>query len=127
MALDENIETFVMHTSSLGSKMSIHPARKAQLALLLTKKVYVSIKYPDFADVFSEKLANVLPKHTGANKCAIKLEKNKQPTYKPIYSLGPVELETLKIYIETNLTNNLIQANKVISRCSDFVCLQARW
>ena len=38
----------------------------------------------------------------------IELEKGKQPPYRPIYSLGPVELETLKIYIETNLANDFI-------------------
>ena len=65
-------------------------------------------EYLDFADVFLEKSANVLPERTGANEHAIKLEKGKQPPYGPIYSLGPVELETLKTYIKTNLTNGVI-------------------
>ena len=59
-ALDENIEAFVVHISSLKSRMTIHPARKAQLALLLVKKVNVSAKYSDFADVFLEESANML-------------------------------------------------------------------
>ena len=57
--------------------MSIHPARKAQLASLLTEKVTVLIEYSDFADVFSEKSANVLAERTGANKHAIELEEGK--------------------------------------------------
>ena len=46
------------------------------------------------------------------NKHAIKLEKDKQPPFGPIYSLGPVELETLKTYIETNLANGFIRPSK---------------
>ena len=92
--------------------MTIHLARKAQLALLLTKEVTVPVEYSDFADVFLEKSANVLPERTEANEHAIKLEEGKQPPYGPIYSLGPVELETFKTYIETNLVNGFIQASK---------------
>ena len=92
--------------------MTIYPARKAQLALLLAKKVTVPTKYSDFADVFSEKLANILPERTKANEHGIKLEEGKQPPYGPIYSLEPVELETLKTYIETNLSNGFIRTSK---------------
>ena len=70
------------------------------------------IEYSDFADVFLEKSANILPERTQANKHAIKLEKGKQPPYRLIYSLGPVELKTIKAYIETNLSNNFIRTLK---------------
>lgn len=43
---------------------------------------------------------------------AIDLELNKQPSYKSIYNLGPVELKTLKTYIEINLANKFIQPFK---------------
>ena len=92
--------------------MTIHPARKAQLALLLAEEVTVLVEYSDFADVFSEKSVNVLLARTEANEHAIELEKGKQPPYRPIYSLGPVELKTLKTYIETNLVNGFIQGSK---------------
>ena len=113
-ALDENIEVFVVHVSSLslGSKMTIHPAWKAKIALLLAKKVTVPAKYSDFADVFSKESAEVLPERTGINEHAIELEDGKQPPYGPIYSLGPVELETLKTYIKTNLANGFIRPLK---------------
>ena len=107
-ALDENVEAFVVHVSSLGLRMTIHPAREAQLASLLTEEVTVPVEYSDFADVFSEKSANVLPEQTGANEHAIELKKGKQPPYGPIYSLGPVEFKTLKTYIKTNLSNSFI-------------------
>ncbi len=46
------------------------------------------------------------------NDHAIELDEGKQPHYDPIYSLGPVELETLKTYIETNLKNRFIRPSK---------------
>ena len=49
-----------------------------------------------------------LSENTGMNKYAIKLEEGKQPLFGPIYSLGLVELEILKIYIKTNLANGFI-------------------
>ena len=50
-----------------------------------------------------------LSEHTGMNDHTIELEKSKQPLFGPIYSLGLIELETLKFYIETNLANGFIQ------------------
>ena len=50
----------------------------------------------------------VLPKNTSINELAIELEVGKQSPYVPIYSLGPVELETLKTYIETHLKTGFI-------------------
>ena len=46
------------------------------------------------------------------NEHAIKLEEDKQPSFRPIYNLGLVELETLKTYIKTNLANGFIQPSK---------------
>ena len=89
----------------------------------MAEKVTVPIEYLDFADIFSKKLANVLPERTGANEDAIELEEGKQPPYKPIYSLGPVEFETLKTYIETNLANGFIRASKLLAGAPIlFVC-----
>ena len=50
--------------------------------------------------------------NTRMNEHAIELKKGKQPPFEPIYSLGPVELETLKIYIKTNLVNGFIRPFK---------------
>ena len=57
-----------------------------------------------------------LPKNTRINEHAIKLEESKQPLFKSIYSLGPVELEILKTYIETNLANGFICLSKSPAR-----------
>ncbi len=53
-----------------------------------------------------------LPENTGMNEHAIKLIEGKQLPYGPIYALSPVELETLKIYIETQLKIDFIQPFK---------------
>ena len=101
----------MVHVSSVGSRMTIYPSRKAQLAMLLGKEVTVPTKYLDFADVFLEKSANVLSERIKANKHVIKLEKGKQPPYGPIYSLEPIELKILITYIETNLANGFIRVS----------------
>ena len=69
-------------------------------------------EYLDFADVFFLDLTSELLKHTRINNHAIKLVDGQQPLYKPIYNLKPVELETLKAYIETNLANKFIRLFK---------------
>ena len=112
--MDENVKAFVvyMNSLSLGSKITIHLAWKAQLALLLAEKVIILAKYLDFADVFSKESAEVLPKRTGINKDVIELEKGKQSPYESMYSLGPMKLKILKTYIETNLANGFIRPSK---------------
>ena len=72
----------------------------------------VPAKYSDFADVFSPDLATELPEYTEINTHAIDMEEDKQLLYGHIYSLGPMELETFKTYIETNLANGFIRSLK---------------
>ena len=79
------------------------------MALLLAEKVFFPAEYSDFANVFLKRSAKVLPERTKINKHAIKLENVKQPPYGPIYSLGLVELKTLKTYIKINLANSFIR------------------
>ena len=121
-ALDPESETFVVHVASLSSDASpssspldVHPSRRPQISGLIAEEAPTKVpaEYSDFADVFSPDLASKLPKHTGINDHAIELVDNcQQPLYGPIYSVGPVELETLKVYIETNLANGFIRPSK---------------
>lgn len=64
VTLNENNETFIVHMtfSSLRKKptMTIHPAKKTQIVLLLAQYVKILAKYLDFPDVFVEKKALVL-------------------------------------------------------------------
>ena len=53
-----------------------------------------------------------MPENTGINKHAIELQNGNQLFYRPIYSLVPVELKTLKIYIKTNLKTGFIWSFK---------------
>ena len=112
VVLDENVEAFVVYIASLTSKITIHLGWKAQIALLLAKKVPVLAEYADFVNVFLKKSAKVLSERTGINEHVIELEEGKQPPYRPIYSLGPVVLETLKIYIDSNVANRFIRLSK---------------
>ena len=113
--LNDNIETFVMHISFLKSRITIYLARKAWMALLLAKKTIDLAKYSNFAEVFLKESANVVLEQTGVNEHAIELKKGKQPPYRPIYSLGPFKLKTLKTYIETNFANSFIWTSKSLA------------
>ncbi len=106
MALDKNSEIFVVYVSTLdGAELLIQPFWAAQITALQWDKAPTKIptKYSDYADVFSSDFAIELPENTGMNKHAIELIETKQPPYGPIYAPSPVELETLKAYIETYL------------------------
>lgn len=91
--------------------MTIYLACEAQIALLKTNEAPITVlaKYLNFTNVFSKKYATILPKYIKINIYAIDLEEGKQPSYKLIYNLGLVELESLKTYIETNLANSFIR------------------
>ena len=108
-------KTFVVHVAFFNLTPRIHLDRAAQVASLLTKKVRILDKYSDFADVFSELKALVLPKRTKLNKYVIDLEDGKQPPYRPIYSLGSVKLETMKTYIKTHLKTGFIWPSKSLA------------
>ena len=110
--LDEKFETFVIHVTSLNLTSEIHPNRKTQIASLLTEEVKILDEYSDFTDVFSEEKALVLPERTELNEYTINLEDDKQLPYGPIYSLGQVELETLKTYIKIHLKTEFIWPSK---------------
>ena len=117
MALEENIKAFIVHISflSLRLRRTIHPIRKSQIALLLAKKVTILVKYSDFANIFLEKLANIVHKQTRANKHTIEIEQSKPLPYRPLYSLELIELETFKTYFMTNLANSFIRASKLLA------------
>ena len=75
--LNTELETFVVCVSALEallSKLWIHSDKEAQIASLLTKKVTIQDEYSDFANVFLEEKALVLPERTKLNEHAIELE-----------------------------------------------------
>ena len=115
-ALDLKHEVFVVHvaTFSVDPGDKVHPLKRAQIAHQKANEASTEVpsKYADFVDVFSPKLATKLLEHIRINNHAIELVDDWQPPYDPIYSLGPMELETLKAYIENNLANGFIRPSK---------------
>ena len=114
-ALDLEYETYIVHIASLSSTLlitffDIHPFQEPQISGLIAEEAptKVSTEYLDFANVFFPDLATEPPEYTKINDYAIDLKESKQLPYGPIYNLGSVELETFKIYIETNLANSFI-------------------
>lgn len=115
-SLGKDDKVFVVHMASLviSTEMTIHPFWIAQIASLITDEapVTVPIEYFDFADIFSPESVAEPPEHTKINDHLIELIDNWQPSYGPIYNLGPVELETLKTYIKANLANGFTCLSK---------------
>ena len=113
--LDLEHEDFVVHIAALSIDLGdeVHPSKRAQIAHLKADEALTEVpsKYANFADVFSPKLAAEFPKPRISNH-AIKLVNDRQLPYGLIYSLGPIELETLKVYIKNNLTNSFIRFSK---------------
>ena len=99
-----------LSSAPLIASFDVYPSRRPQISGLIAKKAStkVLVEYSDFVDIFSPDLAIKLPEYTKISTHVIDLEEDKQPPYGPIYSLGPMELETLKTYIKTNLANGFI-------------------
>ncbi len=92
----------------------MHTSTKAQIAHLKADNTFTKVpsEYADLADVFSPRLAAKFPELPVINDHAIGLVDDWQLPYGPIYSLEPMELETLKAYIENNLASGFIRPFK---------------
>lgn len=92
----------------------MHSSKRAQIAYLKVDKAFIKVssKYTHFADVFLPKLVVKLPKHMMINNHAIEFIDDWQPHYGLIYSLGLMEFEILKTYINNNLVNGFIRSFK---------------
>ena len=95
-------------------QIQIEAQSKAQIRALLFDKapIEVLVKYFNYNNIFSLKNIVELLENIKINKHVIILKKDKQSSFSPIYSLEPVELETLKTYIKTNLDNSFIRPFK---------------
>ena len=113
--LDKNSETFVVNVATLEAlKLAIHLSQAPFLVAIQQNKPPTEIpsEYIDYAGVFSLDLVMQLPEKSSINVHAIELIEGKQLLYGPIYSLGLVELEALKAYIETHLKTGFIRPSK---------------
>lgn len=94
MALNKNVEAFVVHVFFLNlESMIIYPAQKAQITLLITEIVTIPAQYLNYINIFSKKLAIKLFWHYHINKHIINLEPKKQPPYRLIYNLRIIKLK----------------------------------
>lgn len=114
--LDLEKETFVVYIAFLNIKIIVYLTWKAQIALLIIEKITILEEYLDFANIFSKELAAELSKLSDIKEYLIDLEPGKQLPFRPIYSLWPIELETVKSYIKVNLANGFIQPSKSPAR-----------
>ena len=57
--------------------------------------------------MFLKWLATKVLKYSSINKYTINIKIDKQLSYKVIYTIELIRIETLKTYIKTNLANNL--------------------
>ena len=98
--------------------MLAHSKKQAQVGALLFNKVLTEVlaEYSNYSTIFSVENAAKLLENTKINKHAIKLKEGKQPLFGSIYSLGLVELKTLKTYIKTNLANGYIWPSKFLTK-----------
>lgn len=107
---------YVTIFSLLKDEILMYLAWKAQIILLLTKKLIILAKYLDYTNMFLKQSAIELPKQSDINQNAINLELSKQPCYKLIYNLRLVELKTPKTYFKTYLVNSFICFSKSPAR-----------
>lgn len=107
-------KTFVVHITSIIIFDKVYPSYKAPIALLKVDETPTTIfpEHLNFANVFFLELTVALPEYTKINNHVINLVNNKQQSYRLIYSLKSMQLETLKVYIETKLVNNFIRPFK---------------
>lgn len=110
VVLDLEDKSFVIYIVSV--KELVYPSQKTLIAGLEVEKVTVPMEYLNFTNVFSFNFTAKLSEHSKINNHLINLKQGKQSLYRPIYSLKPMKLKTLKIYIKTNLASNFIRLSK---------------
>lgn len=92
VALDKNIETFIVYVAILFTALiiQVYSTRQVQVSLLFANKSPVEDlpKCLDYTDIFLFDFTMELPENIYINKHVIKLEEDKQVPYEPIYSLG---------------------------------------
>jgi len=76
----------------------------------LDLKDYVPVEYHEFLPLFSETLAKNLPPHRPYDY-KIPLQEGFTPPFGPLYSMSRTELQTLKEWLEENLSKGFIRAS----------------
>lgn len=105
ITLDQKNRIFVVYVAFLIIFHDVHFSCKGQIAPLKVDEALITItsKYFNFADDFSLELIAELYEHMKINDYDIELMRSKQLLYDLICSLKPVELKTMKRYIQIHL------------------------
>lgn len=103
-----------MVATSVGAASNIYPSQETQIMLLNVEKIIILPKYVDYTNDFLLDAIAKLLHYTSINNYPNNLIDNKQPPYNLIHNLRPVEFETLKIYIKTNLAHDFICLCKLL-------------
>ena len=98
----------------------MHFLKRTQIVHLKADEALTKVfnKFADSANLFLLNLIAKFLKHKEIINHIIKLIDDKQPLYYFIYSLGLIELKTLKTCIETNLANGFIKSSKSLTSIS---------
>lgn len=118
MTLDVENKIFVIHMAiQKQEKMVINSIKKAQIRALLFDKAPIAVlaEYSNYTNIFLAKNIVGLLKYNGINDYTIKLKKDKQLFFVPIYSLKLIKLEIFKTYIKINLANSFIWPFKLLA------------
>jgi len=89
--------------------LALHPPQEKPKKKLVLEE-YVPIEYHDFLPLFSEALAKNLPPHRSYDN-KIPLRERFTPPFGPLYPLSNTELETLKEWLDQNLSREFIRAS----------------
>src|SRR5258705_8288550 len=82
-------------------------ARSTKVALTETLPDTILREYLKFHEVFSGEKANILAPHRPYD-LKINLEEGTKPFHRPVYSLSPPKLATLRNFLEENTRNSFI-------------------
>jgi len=100
-------ELYLMTMDEICKTISIS-AQETDIREPETDLSMIPLEYHKFADLFSKKKADELPPHQPYDH-TVPLESGKVPPFGPIYKLSPVELETVRMYVEENLSKGFIR------------------
>jgi hypothetical protein len=106
MAYKQKLTVFSISLHEIN--LALQPDDKPKKKLVLEE--YIPKEYHDFLPLFSEALAKNLPPHRSYDH-RIPLREGFTPPFGPLYPLSKTELETLKEWLEDNLSKGFIRAS----------------
>jgi len=106
VAYKQKLTIFSISLHEINTALGTEEKTKKKLVL----EDYIPKEYHEFHPLFSEALAKKLPPHRSYDQ-KIPLREGFTPPFGPLYSLSKTELETLKEWLEDNLSKGFIRAS----------------